>query len=75
MKLANQPAWTLFTTVGNGITGFLTQSRKLVPVMAFYTFNSHLANSVVCNRLVMSDAFVTLWTVGHQAPLSMEFPR
>ena len=24
---------------------------------------------------VMSDVFETLWTVAHQAPLSMEFPR
>ena len=23
----------------------------------------------------MSDSFVTPWTVAHQAPLSMEFPR
>ena len=23
----------------------------------------------------MSDSFVTLWTIGHQAPLSMRFPR
>ena len=23
----------------------------------------------------MSDSFVTLWTVAHQAPLFMEFPR
>ena len=27
------------------------------------------------SRSVTSDSFVTLWTVAHQAPLSMEFPR
>ena len=31
--------------------------------------------SCVLSRSVMSDSFVTLWTVAHQAPLSMEFPR
>ena len=27
------------------------------------------------SRSVVSDSFVTLWTVAHQAPLSMGFPR
>ena len=27
------------------------------------------------NRLVMSDPFVTLWTIAHQAPLSVGFPK
>ena len=27
------------------------------------------------SRSVISNSFVTLWTVAHQAPLSMEFPR
>ena len=27
------------------------------------------------SRSVTSDSFVTLWTVAHQAPLSMGFPR
>ena len=27
------------------------------------------------SRSVMSDSFVTAWTVAHQAPLSMEFSR
>ena len=27
------------------------------------------------NHFVVSDSFVTPWTVGHQAPLSMGFPR
>ena len=27
------------------------------------------------SHLVMSDSFVTSWTVAHQAPLSMEFSR
>ena len=32
--------------------------------------------NVVCvSRSVMSDSFVTPWTVDHQAPLSMEFLR
>ena len=30
---------------------------------------------MVFSRLVMSDSFVTPWTVGYQAPLSMGFPR
>ena len=29
----------------------------------------------VCARYVMSSSFVTVWTVAHQVPLSMEFPR
>ena len=29
----------------------------------------------VFSRSVMSDSFVTPWTVAHQAPLSMELPR
>ena len=29
----------------------------------------------LCSHLVMSDSFVTSWTVAHQAPLSMEFSR
>ena len=29
----------------------------------------------VLNRLVMSNSFVTLWTVAHQAPLSLGFPK
>ena len=27
------------------------------------------------SRSVMSDSFASPWTVGHQAPLSMRFPR
>ena len=27
------------------------------------------------SRLVMTNSFETLWTVAHQAPLSMGFPR
>ena len=29
----------------------------------------------VCTRSVMSEYFVTAWTIAHQAPLSMGFPR
>ena len=28
-----------------------------------------------CVYSVMSDSFATLWTIAHQAPLSMEFSR
>ena len=28
-----------------------------------------------CCCLVVSDSFVTLWTVAHQCPLSLGFPR
>src|SRR5574341_945454 len=28
-----------------------------------------------CCLITMSDSFVTLWTVAHQAPLPMGFPR
>ena len=31
--------------------------------------------SFICYYLVMSAAFATPWTVAHQAPLSMKFPR
>ena len=30
---------------------------------------------VVFRHSVMSDSFATLWTVSHQAPLSVGFPR
>ena len=29
----------------------------------------------VLSHLVMSDSFVTLWTLAHKAPLSMKFSR
>ena len=35
----------------------------------------HLASPSVCLRSVMSDSFTTPWTVAHQAPPSMGFPR
>ena len=34
-----------------------------------------LASPSVCLRSVMSDSFTTPWTVAHQAPPSMGFPR
>ena len=36
---------------------------------------SHFTSSVVLSHSVMPDSFVTPWTVAHQAPLSMGFPR
>ena len=33
------------------------------------------AQLVSFSHQVMSDSFGTLWTVAHEAPLSMEFPR
>ena len=37
----------------------------------------NLTNSLMCLHVcsVMSDSFATLWTVAHQAPLSMGFSR
>ena len=32
-------------------------------------------NEMCCCLVAMSDSFVTPWTVAHQAPLSMGFPR
>ena len=32
-------------------------------------------NEICCCLVTMSDSFVTPWTVVHQAPLSMGFPR
>ena len=43
--------------------------------------HSHCANSrsstqlCCCSHQVVSDSFVTPWTVAHQVPLSMEFSR
>ena len=36
----------------------------------FSTYTSHVLSSSV-----LSDSFVTPWTVAHQAPLSLGFPR
>ena len=30
---------------------------------------------LLCGSNVMSDSFATLWTIAHQAPLSIGFPR
>ena len=44
---------------------------------SFYPVLSHPRHAWSClfSRSVMSDSSVTPWTVAHQAPLSMGFPR
>ena len=36
---------------------------------------SHQFSSVQFSHSVVSDSFATLWTVAHQGPLAMGFPR
>ena len=38
-------------------------------------FGTFLVMKLLFNLLIMSASFVTLWTVAHQAPLSMGFSR
>ena len=44
---------------------------KMLLKMSSYIF----INTICCLVAVMSDSFATLWTMAHQAPLSMGFPR
>ena len=58
--------------------------RNAYPQISFLTLSANKGNPAhsrvgcvcvcVCERLVVSNSFVTQWTVAHQAPLSMEFP-
>ena len=43
-------------------------------VRAKITSLDTLERVVLFSRQVVSDSFAVLWTVAHQAPLSMEFP-
>ena len=56
----------------NGINfeGWRWDSQKSICNIYFF-----IERLLLFSRSVMSDSFATLWTVAHQAPLSMEFSR
>jgi len=43
--------------------------------LSLYTFSFHICYILLFSHSVMLDSFVTPWTVAHQNPLSMAFPR
>ena len=49
---------------------------NLVTLIHNQCTNSQFSTQLLCcNHQVVSDSFVTPWTVAHQVPLSMGFPR
>ena len=49
--------------------------RYLNPCLSFWGLRYTLSSLFLLSHLVLSDSFVTPWTVAHQAPLPMGFPR
>ena len=49
--------------------------RYLNPCLSFWGLRHTLSLLFLLSHLVLSDSFVTPWTVSHQAPLPMGFPR
>ena len=48
---------------------------KMFDKMLFKMSSYIFINTICCLVAVMSDSFATPWTMAHQAPLSMGFPR
>ena len=56
--------------------GYSPWGRKVSSTIMCTHTHKHGLVSVVClSRSVVSDCFVTPWTVARQAPLSMGFPK
>ena len=56
---------------------FLAQQLCLTNIILFLS-TCHTLSSIIgwlFSHLIVSHSFVTLWTIAHQAPLSMKFPR
>ena len=57
------------------ISNFLCVENKTRVLYHNFQGTDSLIPDHLSGRSVMSNSFVTLWTIAHQAPLSMEFSR
>ena len=68
--------WSRFLTVG-GIIISTEEGKGRISPRVWFLIGGIMTNScfLLFSWSVVSDSFATTWTVAHQVPLSMEFPR